>query len=320
MPNPSALPSLPVAVQGVPAPGYSAIDVRRLAGVGVQEGVVAANDFKVTQRAAGAGLAVDVAAGQAMVQGDSVTNQGLYYVGATAALTAATEVTVAIGDANPRLDQIVLEVKDAQHDGSGINQGRVRLIAGAPTAGATLDNRLGAAALPASCLRLADLLMPAAGNQALTANIRDRRPWSRGVNFKVRRTTNAAAGANYSTGGAYAQAIDATNLDRRFELSGVPLEVRLSGLFQCNTAGIHTIGLFVGGGEQGKRDITPPAINAWQMFTSIWEFDAPGAGTSLFTPVWGASAGLIYFGADGVGLRTLSYSVREIVAPSAANQ
>lgn len=195
MPNPVQLPTLPVPVQGAPAPGYSAVDVRRmaLAGPPIQEGVVGSADLLVTQRAAGAGLAVDVAAGEAYVLGDSITRQGLYYCLSGSALTGATEVTVRAGDGSPRIDQVVLEVKDAQHDGSGLNLARVRIVEGTPTAGATLDNRLGAATLPPTCLRLADLLIGAAAATVPTANIRSRRPMARGVRGKrAAQTSNPA--------------------------------------------------------------------------------------------------------------------------------
>jgi hypothetical protein len=49
---------------------------------------------------------------------------------------------------NPRIDQVVLEIKDTTHDASGSNLAQTRVVTGTATGGATLDNRTGAAALP----------------------------------------------------------------------------------------------------------------------------------------------------------------------------
>src|SRR5262245_5660091 len=96
---------------------------------------------------------VQVAAGEALVQGDALTtNQGLYYCKLDAVQTG---LTVPNSDpTNPRLDQAVLEVLDHTHDGSGLYLARLRVVAGTPNASATIDNRLGAAALPSSALLL----------------------------------------------------------------------------------------------------------------------------------------------------------------------
>jgi hypothetical protein len=95
----------------------------------------------VAQRAAGANMSVDIAAGEATVQGDLVTNQGLYYVynDATVNLTgfAAANAT------NPRIDRITLKVDDAFHGGAG-NTASFPIITGTATAGATLTNLTGA--------------------------------------------------------------------------------------------------------------------------------------------------------------------------------
>jgi hypothetical protein len=76
---------------------------------------------------------------------------------------------------NPRLDLVVLEVLDLQHVGTGSSVQQIRVITGTPTAAATLDNRNGAPALPASCVLLADILVPNGAATIGTADIRDRR-------------------------------------------------------------------------------------------------------------------------------------------------
>jgi microcystin-dependent protein len=161
----------------VAAPGYGATDLRRYLGLGMNEGVFAVGDLKVTQRAAGPGMAVDVAAGDVLVEGDFVTRQGLYHQPVEAALTGGTEITIPAAHGTlARLDQVILEIKDTQFDGSGLNRGQVRLLQGSASAGANRSNRLGAAALPSSAILLADVeVAPLAGSIA-NANIADKRP------------------------------------------------------------------------------------------------------------------------------------------------
>src|SRR5690348_1091658 len=62
------------------SPGYDAVDLRR-GYMGIQEGVVGSGDWKVTQSVTPA-MSVDVAAstGRAAVQGDTISNQGMYVV------------------------------------------------------------------------------------------------------------------------------------------------------------------------------------------------------------------------------------------------
>lgn len=163
------LANAPVSLQ---AGNYSAVDLRRMVTTMLGEGIVGANDFAVTQRAAGANMSVDVAAGQAYVKGDTITDQGHYFVRSS----AVVNVPVTASDAtNPRIDRVVLEIKDDAHDSSGLNIGRIRTIDGTPTAGATLTNLNGAAAVPNSCLLLSNHLVPAGATTVTTANMQDRR-------------------------------------------------------------------------------------------------------------------------------------------------
>lgn len=134
-------------------------------------------DFVVTPAATG--LRVDIAAGAAWVKGDSGTpgmgiSQGLFSVVNDAAVTNA--VTLPTADpTNPRIDQIVLKVRDSADLGSGADDAIFDYVQGTATAGATLLNRTGAAAIPNDCLLLADVLVPAAATNLVAANVRDRR-------------------------------------------------------------------------------------------------------------------------------------------------
>jgi hypothetical protein len=174
------LGSAPVTLQ---AGSYSAIDDRRFWGSGLGEGYLSTGSYQVIQRAAGANMTVDVASSVgegAVVTGDSVTAQGKYFVPPTA---ANVNVDIATADAtNPRNDLVVLEIKDDQHDASGLNLARVRVITGTPNASAALTDAPGAngtPALPSSCMPLAVVRVAAGATSIATAAISDRRPAAR---------------------------------------------------------------------------------------------------------------------------------------------
>lgn len=169
------LGSAPVTLQ---AGNYSAIDDRRAWSFLTSEYAYDLNSYKVVQRAAGANMTVDVqsSSGGALVQGDSVTAQGHYTIPQTA---TNVNVDIAAADAtNPRNDLVVLEVKDDQHDASGLNLARVRVITGTPNASAALTSDYGVngtPALPSSCLPLAVVRVAAGATSITNAAINDRR-------------------------------------------------------------------------------------------------------------------------------------------------
>lgn len=135
------------------------------------EGIAGAStDYAATP---GAGLAINVAAGRAFVKGDDRTSQGSYFV----YNDATKSVTVSAADAtNPRVDRLVLRVRDA--DVTGVTTSwSVELVAGTPAAGATLTNLSGAAAVPNGALLLYNVLVPAAfaGPFVAATHFQDRR-------------------------------------------------------------------------------------------------------------------------------------------------
>lgn len=144
----------------------------------IGEGVMGYEDLRVRQRAAGANMSVDVGSGVAWIMGDESLQQPRYRV----YNDATKNVTVSAADAtNPRIDLVIAEVRDAVFSGA-FNDWRLRVVAGTPSAGATLDNRTGAAALPNNSILLADLLIPNGDTTVGDAEIRDRRPFApRGV-------------------------------------------------------------------------------------------------------------------------------------------
>lgn len=174
----------------------------------LQEGVAGSGDYAVTP--GGASLQWSVAAGVAWVLGDSTSRQGLYPQANDAAVTG----TVAAGHATlPRLDQVILQIADSSVTGAS-NTPTLSTLAGTATAGATLDNRNGATALPASALRLADILVPATTSGVLTtAMIRDRRPWATGAKSWRKRTSGSGT-SNVTT---YAE-LFTSDLKQRLEI------------------------------------------------------------------------------------------------------
>jgi len=145
-----------------------ALDLRRYLSFGLSEGVGDTTAMAVGQRGAGANYSVDIAAGDAIVTGDSVTNQGKYYAynDAVFNLTGFTAAHATL----PRIDRVTLRVRDAFH-GDAANDFSFQIVTGTATSGATLANLTGAAAIPNSQLLLANILIPATATTIITANI-----------------------------------------------------------------------------------------------------------------------------------------------------
>ena len=283
------------------APGFDAVDLRRMiqAASGAQEGVFDATGWKVTQRGAGANMTVDVAAnvGLAQIDGDAVAFQSRYVISPHSAVINLDIAANSSG--NPRLDQIILDVRDTTHDGSGSNDARCRVLQGTATSGATLDNRSGAAALPGGAIRLADVLVANGAASITNAVIRDRRLWARGFNARVKRTQNAGGGSDYTTTSGSMVDVDATNLALRLECSGAPVRIGLVARPFTNTAGsgygmqLRTVmdGAQVDGAHSQPTNHNS-ATNADLASGRIYEVTfAPAAGTHLFKLQWMVAIG-----------------------------
>lgn len=150
---------------------YSAQRMRQMQAAGggpLQEGIVNFGDFNVRQRGAGANMSVDVTAGDAWVQGDNTARQGLYHVGNDATINVAIPAAHAT---LPRVDQVVLRIYDSTVIGGEKDLAAIEVVSGTATAAATLSNLTGAAALPASAVRLAYVHVPALDTTIETAQI-----------------------------------------------------------------------------------------------------------------------------------------------------
>lgn len=147
---------------------YSAQQVRHaLAQMIPREGIVGRGDFAVSQRAAGANMSVDVAAGEAWVKGDSTARQGYYHL--TNDALANVSVPAANGT-NPRVDLLVARVNDSTITGPS-DVPTFEVAQGTATPGATLANLTNPGVPPSTAIPLAYILVPAGATSVLNANI-----------------------------------------------------------------------------------------------------------------------------------------------------
>lgn len=275
----------PVSANLVP---YHRVRKQQFLGV-LQEGVFNPGDYKVAQRAAGATQTVDVAGGDAWVQTDSDTPDGLAHVQHD---TTDNFAVTASNATNPRIDRVVLQYNDTTLPaGVGGDAPTIRVIAGTPTAGAQAATPTGAgylagaAAVPNDALLLADVLVPATSTSVTNANIVDRRKWARGAEWI---TTRQGAGLNIAVTTTTKALIDAVNFQPRIECSGVPMKVRLEGSVFTSAAIFDSIfDLFVDSaliGTGRERTIPNPAATSKTYgFNWEWQF-TPTAGTHFIGP------------------------------------
>lgn len=260
---------------------YQADDYRT-AYTGLQEGVEGAGDLKVTVNAG----QVDVAAGVVFIQGDALADQGLIRGRNDAAKNSGAFAAGGIpaAGANPRVHQIIARAYEHESDGLGLRIWRLEVVAGTAAAGATLDNRSGAGALPASACRLADVHQTAAG--VLTA--RDRRPWARGAHRLIERTSgDITAGTGYI-------ALDPAVLAPRIECSGAPVELSLRGRWAHDTGGMLHLrpnidNAPLGGQGDVFADRNDSGVDE-HVFAPAWRF-TPSAGSHIIGWAFRTAAG-----------------------------
>jgi hypothetical protein len=127
-------------------------------------GIIGSSSLAVTQNSP-AGMSVRVAAGWAAIVGTTQANMGTY----TTYNDATTTLTVTTADpTNPRIDRVVVTVRDAYYTGA-FNDVIFQVLAGTPAGSPT------APATPANSISLATIAVGAAVTQINTANITDTR-------------------------------------------------------------------------------------------------------------------------------------------------
>lgn len=141
---------------------YPAQMVRLLIAEMYDEGVIDRTAFKVTQRAAGANFTVDVAVGEAVVQGDDQTRQGNYLCRCTA--TENLALTAAPGS-NSRYDVIILQIKDPNAGGAAGDIAVIDKVTGTTAATPAVP------AIPNSALALAVIGPITSGTASITNSL-----------------------------------------------------------------------------------------------------------------------------------------------------
>lgn len=141
-------------------------------------GVAGYNDFVVAQHGGGDMTAIVGVVGQIMGAYIALdTNGGIERYEYNGAQLSATFTPA--DASNPRIDRVVLTPSSVVTPTNPLAWDTqipiVRVLAGTPTGGATLDNLTGAQAVPTGSLLLADVVVGAGVTSILTANIRDRR-------------------------------------------------------------------------------------------------------------------------------------------------
>jgi hypothetical protein len=152
-------------------------------------GIIGSSSLAVTQNSP-AGMSVRVAAGWAAIIGTTQANMGAYvaYNDAQATLTVTTA-----DPTNPRIDRVVVTVRDAYYTGA-FNDVIFQVLAGTPAGSPT------APAVPANSISLATIAVGAAVTSILTANITDTRVEVT-TNLPVGDITAVTAGTGLSGGG-----------------------------------------------------------------------------------------------------------------------
>lgn len=296
--------------------------LRAMLEAGLQQGVLnmggAGTDLKAVPQ--GGNRLVDCKLGAGLIKGSGGVSalgitQGMWMIINDADVAGAW--TCAVGDAtNPRIDQLCIKLDESADLGTGSDQFTFVVVAGTPTSGATLDNRSGAAALPANYFRVADQLAPAAATTLLAANCRDRRAWARGFLWRgVRTAGNVSIGTT-------AALVDATNLAARLECTGNP--VRLTGSFDLTHSTANQavfLGAFVDGASAEGGNNFPSYQNIANASSyqgaSLAHTFIPAAGSRVIGLGGGAAA------ASGTILantgQPLEVLLEELVRPNASN-
>lgn len=291
--------------------------LRYLSELSLKEGVVGSGDMKVTA-AAGGGMKVDIAAGTALVKGDSGTpavgvSQGLYL--AVNDASVANAVTLASSDGtNPRIDQICLRVRDSTDLATGADDATFVVVTGTPTSGATLDNRNGAAALPNDYLRLADILVPAGSSSVSAGNVRDRRPWARGF-FRL---LSRSSGSMATSSGSWSE-MDTTNLKSRFECAGNLIRVTTRGKGATTTSGPGTLAPGIDGVQPGTayQDFGPTGATGGLNLGAVWLLNIAAGSHLLSMGYFCGGGGTLTV--DGNSTNRFDLVIEEMTKPSADN-
>jgi hypothetical protein len=279
-----------------------ALDIRRMvSALLTSEGIVTTGDMAVAQRAAGANMSVDIAAGQAYVQGDGITNQGMYY-GYNDGVVNLTGFTAAHATL-PRIDRVCLRVRDAFH-GDAANDLAFVIVTGTATSGATLVNLTGAAAVPASHLLLANILIPATATTVTTANIDTTIRAAATTHASYREITYNEMASNASVSATTEATANTVVSATAFSADGIAAyEVSFFSPRVSMGSSTLNLWLYLDGASIGQ--IGQMASGLTEVPVSVHRRIVPAAGSRTFSlraSIAGGTNPIIYTGAGGSGL------------------
>lgn len=135
-------------------------------------------------------MAVQIAAGTALIAGTQTSTQGFYI----AYNDASTTISIAPSNAtNPRIDLVVVTVQDAFYGGTANNQVIFQAITGTPAASPV------APSAPANSFILAQVLVGAGVTSISSGNITDKRTFAQQADLNVTATTTASTSLTVNT-------------------------------------------------------------------------------------------------------------------------
>lgn len=272
-------------------------DLRAVGGLGLQAGVLRAGDLAVT---VSSGLTLSVAAGAGMVP-DGQTRPTLYHAEAP----TTTSLTCDAPSANPRLDQVCLDVYDPALGDTGSPRAELRIVKGIADSSATLDNRTGAATLRARSIRLADALVATNG----TVTLRSRRPWAQGANYTIqtyKSNLTKSTAAREAMWPDYAVRVESSG--NRFEIT---LNVSVKG-----PAGLWIIPEIIVDSTEWARTTPIMPVSDYHVPVTVFAPRTMTAGSHLVYAAWELSAAQQ---ATALGFDYPSLKIREIVPDNAQN-
>ena len=167
----------PMASDGAGAVSFTAAKWRTLLTNLFAEGILGAGSFAVSERALGANMTLDIAAGAGVLEGDDVAGQGHYLIEASETLSAVTVPTA--DGTHPRVDLVGIQLRDPSAGGAAGRDSVFAVVSGDAAADPA------APSVPDSFLPLASVLVPAGAVSISDADITDARQFSRLVHAVV---------------------------------------------------------------------------------------------------------------------------------------
>jgi hypothetical protein len=133
--------------------------------VGSAGGLVASGSLELTQKGT-PNMSVQIAAGSAWVPGFPAGGTNPYFVNNS----ATYEQPIAASGTEPRVDTIVVQVKDEAYEGTE-HEPDFEALKGAEATGTTLGNLKGIATVPHACLVLGYVLVEKGASSIVTADV-----------------------------------------------------------------------------------------------------------------------------------------------------